>query len=149
MSPIVPILAVLGAAAGAATGVWYLLRRGEEMKPEPDPDPDPTPGPTPTPPKDPTYCKKAGKSYDVDRWSSPLMISAAFMGFGYPVGPTLKTANDKIQIKDFQRRMRELGIGPYANAPDSWITGRVGPCLLISMSDAEGRLIGKAGEGEV
>lgn len=149
--PLVPI-GLIGVIGGGIYAAYRFLWKTDDAMPPDDGDAitngdangTPTPSPTPDQKTANLVCKKTGQKYDVNRWASPAHVAAGIVALGYPVGPTLVTPSDVEQIKKLQRRFAEDGIGPYANAPNSWIHGRAGPCFLISLSAAEAKL--KAGQ---
>lgn len=151
ISPLVPI-GLIAVVAGGGYAAYRWLTGDREVSPFPRPSPTP-PGPTPpgpTPPgpapepspkaKNSARCSKTGEVYNQVRWTGPAAVQGGLIRLGYFVGPTLVTASDVALIKKFQRYARKLGLGPYKGAPSSWVHGRMGPCTLIALSDAESRL---------
>ncbi len=82
-------------------------------------------------------CSRTGETYNAVRWATPAHIAAFLMVLGYPTGPTLTSASDKVQIKRFQQDATKLGLRGLKGAGSKWHDGSMGACTLLALSNAE------------
>lgn len=71
----------------------------------------------------------------VDRARDADWAKRALSLLGFPVGTLLSSA-DKAQIKKFQAIARSMGLGAMANAPASFVDGKMGLCTLDALVEA-------------
>lgn len=145
VSPIVPI-ALIGGLGGGAYAVWRFFFRDDSPMPTPDDDDDDQ-GKSEDEKKsggggttDPLRCHRSGTRYDANRWSSPVHVAAGMIPLGYPVSPKLTTSGDKKQIKRFQTDGIALGLKGLKGASSKAINGKMNPCTLVALGEAEGLL---------
>ncbi len=146
VSPIIPI-ALIGGIAGGAYAAWRFLFQDKSPMPTPDDgddekgkgDDEKTDGDTST---DPLRCFRSGSRYDAQRWSTPMHVAAGLMPLGYPVGPKLTSASDKVQIKRFQSDGIKFGLKGLKGAGPKAINGKMNACTLVALGQAEQLLKG-------
>jgi hypothetical protein len=151
---------ILAALAGAA-GLWWLFRDDEKepaIEPEDFPD-EPPPEEEPEVPLIPAQVVEvptpltarpvidlttSGELYSgecaiegtkVDKARDGAWVISSMKLLGFPVSTLLTTA-DKNQVKKLQTQLRSMNLGAMANAPPSFIDGKVGLCTIDGMIEA-------------